>query len=73
MALLLNSQNIFDYLADQEIYSNSEKAIGTVKPITAKNFNLLITLPENRQLLVKQERQNPNGETAGEFLGEWRI
>ena len=70
MALFLNSQNIFDYLADQEICSNSDKGIGTVKPIAAKNFNLLVSLPENRQLLVKQERQNQDGETAGEFLGE---
>jgi len=73
MALVLNSQNVFDYLTEREIYSNLDQEIATVKPITAKNFNLLVTLPENRQLLVKQERQNQNGETAGEFLGEWRI
>lgn len=39
----------------------------------AKNFNLLVTLQDGRKLLVKQERRNQEGKTAGEFLNEWRI
>lgn len=39
----------------------------------AKNFNLLLSLPDSRKLLIKQERYNRDGKTAGEFLREWRI
>jgi hypothetical protein len=28
---------------------------------------------EDRKLLVKQERHDQKGKTAGEFLNEWRI
>lgn len=35
--------------------------------------NLLLSLQDGRQLLVKQERHNQEGKTAGEFLSEWRI
>ncbi|MGL4619212.1 MAG: aminoglycoside phosphotransferase family protein, partial [Chroococcidiopsis sp.] len=45
----------------------------TVKPLSAKNFNLLVTFPDNRQLLVKQERHNLEGKAAGEFKSEYRI
>jgi thiamine kinase-like enzyme len=39
----------------------------------AKNFNLLLTLQDNRKLLVKQERHNHEGKASGEFLIEWQI
>ncbi|NEQ19924.1 MAG: aminoglycoside phosphotransferase family protein [Microcoleus sp. SIO2G3] len=30
-------------------------------------------MPDSRKLLIKQERHNQEGKTAGEFLSEWRI
>lgn len=73
MTFLLSSQNVFEYLARQEIYSQKELDLSQVEPKVAKNFNLLLSLPDGRKLLVKQERHNQEGKTAGEFLNEWRI
>jgi thiamine kinase-like enzyme len=73
MSFLLSSQNVFDYLTEQGISSKKEQELSNIEPKFAKNFNLLLSLPEGRKLLVKQERHNPAGKTAGEFLNEWRI
>ncbi|QLE55854.1 aminoglycoside phosphotransferase family protein [Nostoc sp. TCL26-01] len=71
MTLLLNSHNVVEYLAAQGLCSQSEQSL-KIEPVTAKNFNLLVTFPE-RQLLVKQERHNQDGKVFGEFQGEWTI
>ncbi len=73
MTLILNSQNIFEYLIKNQLCRPSEQEQSHLKPIDAKNFNLLVTFPDNRQLLVKQERHNPEGKAAGEFLSEWQV
>jgi hypothetical protein len=73
MTFVLKSQNIFKYLIEQKLCSESEQPPIKVEPLTAKNFNLLVSLPGDRKLLVKQERHNQEGKAAGEFLSEWRI
>lgn len=73
MAFLLSSHNVFDYLIEQRLCSEEEKAQGKVELKSAKNFNLLVTLPEGRKLLVKQERGYREGETTADFSHEWRI
>jgi hypothetical protein len=73
MTFLLNSHNVFDYLAAHGLCNLSEQAPRKVEPLEAKNFNLLLTFPDSRKLLVKQERHNPEGKAVGEFLMEWRI
>ncbi|MEA5603410.1 phosphotransferase family protein [Nostoc sp. UHCC 0252] len=73
MAFLLNSHNFFDYLVKQRLCNQSERLFIKVEQIPAKNFNLLVTLPGDRKLLVKQERHNQQGEASGEFFYEWRI
>lgn len=73
MTFLLNSHNVFDYLVEQGFCTHSESATSKVEPIAAKNFNLLLSLSDDRKLLIKQERHNQEGKTAGEFLSEWRI
>jgi hypothetical protein len=73
MSFLLSSQNAFDYLTEQGICTQKEQELSNIEQKFAKNFNLLLSLPEGRKLLVKQERHNPAGKTAGEFLNEWRI
>ncbi|VEP14321.1 LPS biosynthesis choline kinase [Hyella patelloides LEGE 07179] len=70
---LLNSQNVFNYLGDRNFCDSSEQSFSKVEPLAAKNFNLLITFPDKRKLLVKQERQNLEGKAAGEFKIEYRI
>ncbi len=73
MTFLLNSHNVFDYLVEQGLCNQSEQSPSKIEPVVAKNFNLLLTFANGRQLLVKQERHNQEGKAAGEFLSEWRI
>lgn len=73
MTFLLSSQNIFEYLVRHELCTHQEQALSQIEPKVAKNFNLLVSLQDGRKLLVKQERHDQEGKTAGEFLNEWRI
>lgn len=73
MTFLLNSHNVFDYLADRDLCNHLKQSLDKVEPVAAKNFNLLVTFANGRKLLVKQERHNQEGKAAGEFLSEWRI
>lgn len=73
MTFLLSSQNAVEYLVGQGICTHEEQSLSKVEPKPAKNFNLLLSLPDGRKLLIKQERYNQEGKTAGEFLREWRI
>lgn len=73
MTFILNSQTVFDYLVKKGLCNQSEQPPIKIEPVTAKNFNLLVTLSGDRKLLVKQERHNQEGKAAGEFLSEWRI
>jgi thiamine kinase-like enzyme len=70
---ILNSENIFKYLNLHNLGDRAEQNQSTVKPLSAKNFNLLVTFPDNRKLLVKQERHDLEGKTFGEFEIEYRI
>lgn len=71
MVFSLNQSNVFEYLASLGYLS--ETTTNEVKLLPAKNFNLLVTLSDQLQLLVKQERHNHEGRTVGEFGGEWQI
>lgn len=73
MTFILNSDNVFDYLVAQSLCNQFVQSPSKIEPVAAKNFNLLVTFPERRKLLVKQERHNQEGKAAGEFLNEWQI
>jgi len=73
MTFVLSSQNVFEYLIQHHLCTASEQSQSKVELKYAKNFNLLLSLSEEHKLLVKQEPRNQKGETAGEFLREWRI
>ncbi|WP_427160399.1 phosphotransferase [Aliinostoc sp. HNIBRCY26] len=74
MKVKLNSQNIFDYLFEHKILDQSiSPSAVQVEAIAAKNFNLLLSLPENKKLLIKQERANQVGKVQNEFLYEWQM
>jgi hypothetical protein len=73
MTFILNSHNVFDYLVAQGLSSHGDPVPTKIEPLTAKNFNLLLTFADDHKLLVKQERHNQEGKAAGEFLIEWRI
>jgi hypothetical protein len=71
MVFLLNQTNVFNYLAD--LGYHSEITTDRIKPIVAKNFNLLVTIAENLKLLVKQEHHNQVGQAVEEFAAEWQV
>lgn len=73
MTLLLSSKNVFGYLIANGLCTQQDQELGKIEPKSAKNFNLLLSLPQGRKLLVKQEPLDRTGKSAGEFLREWRI
>ncbi|MDJ0732609.1 MAG: phosphotransferase [Nostocaceae cyanobacterium] len=73
MQMRLSSANVTDYLIQQNLCQKHQPEEVKIEPVSAKNFNLLITFPDGEKLLVKQERQNQSGKTAGEFQHEWKI
>jgi thiamine kinase-like enzyme len=72
MTFLLSSQNLDEYLVKQNLYTPNNKNI-QIESKVSKNFNLLISLPNEQRLLIKQESQNTEGKTSGQFCQEWRI
>lgn len=73
MAFLLSSNNILEYLVQQNISTQEKQEKSRLELKVAKNFNLLLSLLDGRKLLVKQERHDTEGKTAGEFFNEWQI
>jgi Phosphotransferase enzyme family len=73
MPTILDTDNIFEYLASLNYCSVADKATSKITIIPAKNFNLLIALANGTHLLVKQELHNNQGETKSEFWLSWRI
>ncbi len=72
MVLSLSSQNVIQYLQNAGLCSSEDGASSDSElPDGSKNFNLLVNLASNRQLLVKQERSNNHEETPHEFFNEW--
>jgi thiamine kinase-like enzyme len=73
MPTILDTDNVFEYLARLNYCNPTDKATSKVTIIPAKNFNLLIALANGTHLLVKQELYNDRGETKAEFWLSWRI
>jgi thiamine kinase-like enzyme len=73
MPTILDTGNVFEYLANLNYCNVSDKDKSNVTVIPAKNFNLLITLANGTNLLVKQELHNDQGQTKSEFWLSWRI
>lgn len=70
--LSLSKENVFDYLSQSKLYNYEAQEIIQVELKPAKNFDLLLSLSDGRQLLIKQERPNQNKQ-ADELLNEWKI
>jgi hypothetical protein len=73
MSFLLSSQNVFDYLEQHNIYTRVGEYSGHIEHKVALNFNLLLSLPDERTIIIKQECYGSDGKTTGGFLNEWRI
>jgi hypothetical protein len=73
MSFSLSSQNIFEYLERHNVYTQLGEYPGQIEHKVARNFNLLLSLPDARTIIIKQECYRPDGKTTGGFLNEWRI
>jgi hypothetical protein len=73
MAFLLSSHNVANYLKGLALCTDADQDKVQIDSISAKNFNLLVTLSSGHKYLVKQERYASDGKNAGEFFNEWRI
>lgn len=73
MVLSLSSYNVIQYLQNVGLSSSEDGAYADseVYLSSKNNFNLLVTLSENRKLLVKQERHLENDGNPQEFFNEW--
>jgi Phosphotransferase enzyme family len=74
MVLSLSSHNVIQYLQDAGLCSSGDGALdkSELPGISKNNLNLLVTLADNRQLLLKQERNvNHNDGAPHELFQEW--
>ncbi|WP_424102944.1 phosphotransferase family protein [Moorena producens] len=71
MTFLLSSKNVFDYLVEEGICEANQQSLLQIEPKSGKNFNLLVSLTEDRYFLIKQERHDHEGKTNGDFWYEW--
>ncbi|MEH2315631.1 aminoglycoside phosphotransferase family protein [Nostoc sp.] len=74
MVLSLSSHNVIQYLQDAGLCSSEDGASDKSElPGSSKNnFDLLVTLADNRKLLLKQERNvNNNDALPHELFQEW--
>ncbi|MEA5504536.1 phosphotransferase [Halotia wernerae UHCC 0503] len=73
MLLPMSSQNVIQYLQEVGICSSENATSDETELLESskKNFNLLVTLADNRKLLVKQERSLKNHQTSHELFNEW--
>jgi hypothetical protein len=73
MLLSLSSHNVIQYLQDAGLCSSEDGASDEFElpKNHAKNVNLLVTLTNNRQLLVKQEQRHKTQGNPHDFFNEW--
>jgi Phosphotransferase enzyme family len=73
MAIILDIDNVFDYLAKLDFWKTTDRQRSQIMAIPAKNFNLAVAMSDGKTLLVKQELHNDRGQTNGEFLAAWQM
>jgi Phosphotransferase enzyme family len=73
MSIILDTHNVFEYLATLNYCQIEDRETSEIVLISAKNFNLLINFADGKSLLVKQERSNLKGRIKGEFWAAWEM
>jgi len=72
MVVSLSSHNVIQYLRSSGLCSSEDGASEDSElPEKKKNLNLLVTLADNRKLLVKQERSIDLSDGKEQFFNEW--
>ena len=73
MQISLDTANVFEYLATLNYCQLSDRGTSKVTVIPAKNFNVLVAFEDGKNLLVKQEIHNNQGQSKGEFWSAWQM
>jgi 5-methylthioribose kinase len=73
MATILDTDNVFEYLIKLNYCNVADRDTSRVTEIFAKNFNLLISFADGKNLLIKQEPHDCDGQAIGEFQAAWRM
>jgi serine/threonine protein kinase len=73
MTIILDTDNVFEYLADLNYCNLADRATSQVKVLPAKNFNLWIKFSNDSHLSIKQEVRDFQGKTTGEFNTAWQV
>ncbi|MBW4566974.1 MAG: aminoglycoside phosphotransferase family protein [Tolypothrix carrinoi HA7290-LM1] len=72
MVVSLSSHNVIQYLRSSGLCSSEDGASSNSElPESKKNLNLLVTLADNRKLLVKQKRSIDLLDGKEQFFNEW--
>ncbi|MGI2902462.1 phosphotransferase family protein [Tolypothrix sp. VBCCA 56010] len=72
MVVSLSSHNVIQYLRSSGLCSSEDGASSNSElPESKKNLNLLVTLADNRKLLVKQKRSIDLWDGKEQFFNEW--
>jgi hypothetical protein len=74
MGFLLSKQNVINFLVEKGITGlASQQDSAVIESRICKNFNLLVKSREKKQVLVKQEPHDRNGQAKGDFAHEWQV
>jgi hypothetical protein len=69
---ILDSENVLTYLQQLGMMLIDPETV-TLKQLSSKNFNIMITAPQHQPLLVKQEKIDGDGKQVGELYREWQF
>jgi hypothetical protein len=81
MTLILSSENVISYLeqrlgiahASRSLFSPDQEAVASIRLEEYRNFNLIVSLTNNKHYLVKQERFDGTGKATGCLQYEWIL
>jgi hypothetical protein len=73
MTFILGTESVFPYLIEHQLWQHPDQPPVHIATCSSKNFNLVVSFPNNVHFLVKQERFQHGKTPRGEFKDEWKI
>lgn len=73
MGIILGSENVVDFLREQNLCPPDVKITEPIICKESKNFNLVVKLSNNQSFIVKQNRVDSQGKMSGSLVTEWLV
>jgi thiamine kinase-like enzyme len=73
MAIILGSENVVDFLREQNLCPPDVRITEPIICKESKNFNLVVKLSNNQSFIVKQNRVDSQGKMSGSLVTEWLV